>query len=350
MRIMETDPDRRLCVIIPAYNVADTIGDVVKGALQSVPTVLVADDGSVDGTAENASKAGATVIRVEKNKGKGNALKLLFKLAGEKGFQAVISMDGDGQHDPVEIPRFIEAHKKNSDNIIVGSRMHARENIPRARYNSMHVARFFISLSANQFVEDTQCGFRVYPLSLIRKMLLTQDGYVTETEILLKAGDMGAKIDFIRIGAIYGEIRSHFRPVLDVTAITAYIISYLTLKYFIEGVFSGKPNTYYRGNIRDRFAAHDFMDAVCKFITVLIVIPITGVYLTMFTAGSILLQNNFASARKLGHGYGKITLATHLLPIILGIIICEKLLAFINIEINVVDEFIETFYPHLWEL
>ena len=240
---MGTASEKRLCVIIPAYNVEDTIGDVVDGALQSVSTVLVTDDGSSDETAERASNAGAIVIRLEKNKGKGNALKLLFESAMQKGFEAVISMDGDGQHDPVEIPRFIKAHEKNPEHVIVGSRMHAREHIPRARYNSMHVARFFISLAANQFVEDTQCGFRVYPLPLIQKMKLTQDGYVTETEILLKAGDMGARINFIRIGAIYGKIRSHFRPVLDVTAITAYIISFLSLKYFTEGIFSGKPNT-----------------------------------------------------------------------------------------------------------
>ena len=96
-------------------------------------------------------------------------------------------MDADGQHDPKEIPRFIEAHRADPQAVIVGSRMHAIDKIPRARYNSMHVARFFISYAANQFIEDTQCGYRVYPLSLIRKLRLTQGRYVTESELLDKS-------------------------------------------------------------------------------------------------------------------------------------------------------------------
>jgi len=339
---------KNICVIIPAYNVADTIGDVVKGAYQSVSKVFVADDGSSDATAENASKAGAVVIRVKKNQGKGNALKLLFEMATQKGFEAVISMDGDGQHDPEELQRFINAHQKNPDKIIVGSRMHAKEHIPRARYNSMHVARFFISLAANQFIEDTQCGFRVYPLKLIQRMQLTQNGYVTESEILIKAGDMGEKIDFIRIGAIYGEIRSHFRPVLDVTAITTYIISYFALKYFMEGIFSDKPDTYHQGNLRDKFAENRLTDAFYKLVTVSVGIPLNTIHFLMYAAGGKFIQNNFASVRRLGHGFYKITLASLVLPLILMIIICEKLLASINIELKIVDGFIEKFYPHLW--
>ncbi len=345
---MRTAAEKKICVIIPAYNVADTIGDVVKGAYQFVSMVLVADDGSSDATAENASRAGAAVVRVERNRGKGNALKLLFEMAVQKGFKAVISMDGDGQHDPEEIPRFIKAHRKDPDKIVVGSRMHAKEHIPRARYNSMHVARFFISLAANQFIEDTQCGFRVYPLKLIRKMQLTQNGYVTESEILIKAGDMGGKIDFIRIGAIYGEIRSHFRPILDVTAITAYIISYFPFKYFIEGIFSGKPDTYHQGNLRDKFAAYMLTDAIYKLLTVAAGIPLNAIHLLMYAVGSGFNQNNFVSVRRLGHGFYKITLASLVLPLILVIIICEKLLAVINIELKVIDGFIEKFYPHLW--
>jgi glycosyltransferase involved in cell wall biosynthesis len=340
--------NKNICVIIPAYNVADTIGDVVKGAYRFVSMVLVADDGSSDTTAENASKAGAAVIRVKRNKGKGNALKLLFEMAIQKGFEAVISMDGDGQHDPEEIPKFIKTNEKYPDRIIVGSRMHAKEHIPRARYNSMHVARFFISLAANQFVEDTQCGFRVYPLKLIQKMQLTQSGYVTESEILIKAGDMGAKIDFIRIGAIYGEIQSHFKPVLDVTAITAYIISYFALKYSIEGILPDRPDTYHRGNLRDIFAAHVFSDIFYKIVTVSAGIPLNMIHLLMYAAGARLNQNNFASVRRLGHGFHIITLASLLLPLLLVIIICEKLLAYISIEMKVIDGFIEKFYPHLW--
>ena len=337
-----------ICVVIPAYNVADTIGDVVKGAFQHVREVIVADDGSGDGTGEKALAAGADVVFIRLNRGKGHALKRLFKEAAKRGYSAVISMDGDGQHNPDEIPRLIHAHKENPENIIVGSRMHSRESIPRARYNSMHVARFFISLAANQFIEDTQCGYRVYPLALIGRMALTQEKYVTESEILIKAGDMGAVIDFIRIGAIYGEIHSHFRPVLDVTAITAYIISYFPLKFITEAVKPGKPDTYTRGNLRDRIARHRLLDNQYKVITAVIGIPMTVLCLLAYHGLLFPAGDNFASIRRLGHGFYKITLASFLLPVLLAIIIAERLLSYVGIKSRLVDGVIQKFYPNLW--
>jgi len=341
--------EKQICVIIPAYNVADTIAEVVKGAARHAPVVLVADDGSLDGTGQRAQAAGAQVIRIHRNQGKGNALKVLFDEAARRGFSAVISMDGDGQHHSDEIPALIRAHRKSPGHIIVGSRMHSKENIPRARYNAMHVARFFISLAANQFIEDTQCGFRVYPLALIQRMALTQEKYVTESEILIKAGNMGVRIDFVRIGAIYGGIHSHFRPVLDVTAITAYIISYFPLKYFTEGVLSKKADTYTKGDLRDRMSSNVLCDSLYKLISVVTIIPLTGIFLLMYHGLERFLGETFASVRKLGHGYYKITLATHLLPTILVIIIVEKLLSYIHIKWRFVDAYIQRFYPHLWE-
>ena len=87
----------------------------------------------------------------------------------EEGYEAVISIDADGQHDPEEIPQFVAMHTRYPEAIISGSRMHEKEKIPRARYNSMLIARFYISLAANQFLDDTQCGFRLYPLSFIKR-------------------------------------------------------------------------------------------------------------------------------------------------------------------------------------
>jgi len=154
----------RICAVIPAYNAADTIQQVVKGTFNHVSRVIVADDGSTDNTSQAASEAGAEILLIEKNTGKGNALKRLFQHAENQGYDAVISIDADNQHNPEEIPLFLKAHRKYPDEIILGSRMHEKEKIPRARYNSMHIARFFVSLAANQFIEDTQCGFRLYPL------------------------------------------------------------------------------------------------------------------------------------------------------------------------------------------
>ena len=338
----------KICVIIPAYNAAETISHVVRGALNHIPHVMVADDGSADNTAMVAAKAGAEVISTDKNQGKGYALKLLFKQAIDKGYDAVISMDADQQHNHEDIPLFIKAHLKNPTDIILGSRMHEKEKIPRARYNSMHIARFFVSLAANQFIEDTQCGFRLYPVDLLKKISLTTDRYVTETEILIKAGDMGSKIRTVKIQALYGAYTSHFRPVLDVDAITAYVISYLMIKWLKESVSSDRPNTYSQNNIRDSIGRHKFINHRFQTLTALTICPMTVLFLIGYKFSPIIMRNNFSSIRKLNCGFLKITLATHMLPVLLIIATVERIINFIGFRAKFTDWFIKVFYPDLW--
>lgn len=339
----------KICVIIPAYNASGTIKDVIKGALQYIPHVIVADDGSTDNTAGIAADAGAEVVEINRNRGKGHALKLLFKKAFAEGYDAVISIDADGQHDPNEIPSFIHTHEKHTNDIIVGSRMHEKEKIPRAKYNSMLIARFYISFAANQSIEDTQCGFRLYPLSLIKKIVLTTDRYVTETEILIKAGDMQTAIRFVDIRAIYGNNSSHLRPVIDVAAITAYVIFYLTIKWYIEGVFPDRPFTYRQNGIHDMLSQNKIIIYLFQVITVLTAVPFSFLFLIEYTLLSLIIKNNFASVRKLGCGFFKITLASHLLPVVLILAIIEKAGNIAGFKIGMLDSLIEKFYPDLWQ-
>jgi len=339
----------KVCVTIPAYNASNTVGEVVKGVLAHIPKVIVADDGSTDNTGSVAHEAGSEVIRIEKNKGKGDALKVLFWRAFEEGYDAVITMDADGQHDPQDIERFITAHAMYPESIIVGSRMHEKEKIPRARYNSMHIARFYISLAANQFVEDTQCGFRLYPVSLLKKMLLMTGKYVTETEILMKAGDMGVRIRFVKIRTIYNGIGSHFRPIADVTHIAAYVISYLYIKWFIEGFTSDAPNTYSgRGYLRDLVNKNRTCDVFFQALTAFTALPASVFFLLEYLFLPPVIGNNFASVRRLRCGFAKITLATHMLPVTLIVAIIEKLCTKPGLELELVDKFIRKFYPYLW--
>ncbi len=334
----------KICVVIPAYNAAETIKNVVSKALKHLPLVLVADDCSVDETARIAAEAGAEVIAIDKNRGKGHALKKLFQRAIIHGCDAVISIDADDQHDPEEIPLFLEAHQRYPDDIILGSRMDEKEKIPRARYNSMYIARFFISLAANQYIQDTQCGFRLYPLSLLKELPLTTDRYVTETEILIKAGDMGARIRPVKIKAIYGCQTSHFKSVMDVDAISAYVISYLIIKWFIESVHPNRPYTYSPNNIRDRIGKNKFINERFQTLTALLIFPATVLFLIEY----VIIKNNFASIRKLGCGFFKITLATHMLPILLVIATIERAGGLLGFKIRLTDRFIKRFYPHLW--
>jgi glycosyltransferase involved in cell wall biosynthesis len=344
----ETKMTDKICIIIPAYNSAKTIPQVVAGALKHVPKVIVANDGSEDDTAQAASLAGAEVISIDHNQGKGHALELLFQKAIENGYDAVISMDADTQHDPDDIPKFIKAHEKYPEDLIVGSRMHEKHKIPRGRYNSMHIARFFISLAANQFIEDTQCGFRLYPLSLVKKLHLTSDRYVTETEILIKVGDIGATIRKINVNTIYGVNISHFRPVLDIDAITGYVISYLWVKWLIEGFSSNRPNTYTPHNIRDWIGGRKFINNRFMVFTWLTIFPVVLFYLIEYIFLLPFIKNNFASIRKMNHGFFPVFFATQMLLILLPLGILDLFFKTIGVKVNFLDPFIKKFYPDLW--
>lgn len=338
------------CVIIPAYNAFKTIKAVVEGALKYTEHVYVADDGSADNTAEVAAAAGAHVVRILKNSGKGNALKLLFKKAIADGFSVAISIDADGQHDPDEIPKFLKEHEFFPNSIIVGSRMHDKEKIPTARYNSMRIARFYISLVANQFLVDTQSGYRLYPLNHISKINLCTERYVTETEILMKAGDSGIEVKFVDIKTIYGQNESHFRPIADIAAITTYVIFYLHFKWFAEGISSSKPNTYSGSSfLADRIMCNNVFGRFIQSLTVLTALPATVLFLIEYYLLDLLIPNNFASVRKLGVGFVVITMATQMLPVLLIVVVAEKVSRLLGINFKLIDGFICRFYPNLWK-
>ena len=338
----------KLCVIIPAYNASRTIRDVITGALKHVSTVIVGDDGSTDETADIARRAGATVITTGRNRGKGYVLQMLFRKLIEDGYDAVITIDADGQHETEDIPSFIETHRQHSHDIIVGSRMHEQEVIPRARYNSMHIARFYISLAANQFIEDTQCGYRLYPIPLIRKLTLTTGKYVTETEILIKAGDAGAVIRCMDVKVIYGNSGSYYRPVLDTTAITAYVVTYLIMKWFKEAFVPNRPFTYTQTNIMNLMGRNKIINMLFQTAVVIVSIFVCSLYFIQYKTMPNLIRNNFASLRGQEINFSRIVLASYMLPVVLLLIIAEKAAGILGFDIRTVDGFIRRYYPHLW--
>jgi len=218
----------RLCVVIPAYNAEDTVGDVVTGSKKYLQDVIVIDDGSIDNTAVAAEAAGAVVIRQSENLGKGDALKIGFRYAIEKNYDAVITIDADGQHYPDEMPKFIDKYKEGGQQIIVGSRMHAKSYMPKYRYRCNIVGVILISVAARQYIADTQSGYRLYDVNILKDINIQFPRFQTETEILIKAGKKGYKITSVPIKAIYNdrtETKSHFKRVAD-----TYNISILVLK------------------------------------------------------------------------------------------------------------------------
>lgn len=211
-------PSLRFCALIPAYNLSQTISEVVHQTREHIREILVVDDGSQDDTARLAKESGAKVLRIANNRGKGWALRSGFKHLLEKPWEGIITLDGDLQHDPVEIPNLIEEHDKSRSQIVIGSRMAETEKMPWIRYWTNRIGVYCISWAVGQPLTDTQSGFRLYGREVLETIPLWTTRYDTETEILLKAGLLGMKITYVPIKTIYhegDENSSSFRPFPD---------------------------------------------------------------------------------------------------------------------------------------
>jgi glycosyltransferase involved in cell wall biosynthesis len=223
--------ESKICCLIPAYNEAGSISSVIKKAREYIRDVIVVDDGSMDATAELAEEAGAYVLRHDKNRGKGQALRTGFSHAKKMACHAVLTLDADGQHDPTEIREFLTAYRNNTGDILIGTRLWNRAAIPRYRYIPNQIGIFCISKAAGCRFEDTQSGFRLYRKEVLDHIHLETSGFETETEILIKAGKKGFRMQHIPVSAIYhDDYKTNFRPVRDF-----YRISILVLKLAFSG-------------------------------------------------------------------------------------------------------------------
>jgi glycosyltransferase involved in cell wall biosynthesis len=207
----------RVCAIIPAFNEAETIGEVVRGAAQHVAQVVVVDDGSTDGTADQARAAGAEVIRLTGNSGKGTAIRRgLAQIAG-RDFTHVLLMDGDLQHRPNEIPRLLDAGRASGAALVVGERVFERASMPASRYWANVIGSWALSTFLGVPLSDTQSGFRLLDLEAARTLTWRSTGYEIETEMIVKFGRRRALVVGVPVSAVYNGRRSKLRPVRDTT-------------------------------------------------------------------------------------------------------------------------------------
>jgi glycosyltransferase involved in cell wall biosynthesis len=221
----------RIAVLIPAFNAAPSVAEVVRQTAAQLPLVVVIDDGSSDGTGELARNAGAIVLTHDVNRGKGAALKTGFAWALEQGVDGVVTVDADGQHLPSEIPKIVQCHVDTGADLVIGGRAHLFEQmLPRRRHANRFSARA-IAWAARVAISDSQSGFRYYSARLIRAVPLKADGFDLESEVIVRAGASGFKVETtpIELGFVDGLCTSHYKPVADTVRIawTVFKTKYL---------------------------------------------------------------------------------------------------------------------------
>lgn len=207
----------RVCVVMPTYNNAATLRTAIQNATSVLPNIIVVNDGSTDATAELLKVIpDIEIVTHAHNMGKGAALADGFARALELGFTHAVTMDTDGQHLSSDLPKLLGTIKENPEAMILGVRNLAgsgrrlKSRLLRANSN------FWVWVLTGHWVPDTQCGFRIYPLSRIRTLLLKTRRYDFEVEVLVKSMWTGTPVVTIPVGVQYDRgSESHFRPVVD---------------------------------------------------------------------------------------------------------------------------------------
>lgn len=212
--------DMSICVIVPTYNNQKTIIRVIEQIMPYTQNIIVVNDGSTDRTQQllNDSDLPVTLIHYEKNRGKGHALKTGFLKSLELGYEYAITIDSDGQHFAEDIPLFVEAIKQYPNSLIIGSRTLVGENIPGKNIFANKFSNFWFYLQTGQNLKDTQTGYRLYPLRLLRGLTWLTSRYEAELELLVFSSWHGVNLHPVFIQVYYppqDERVSHFRPTTD---------------------------------------------------------------------------------------------------------------------------------------
>jgi glycosyltransferase involved in cell wall biosynthesis len=198
--------------LIPNYNELPHIAAVVQRTLAHLP-VLVIDDGSTDGSGRVAAKAGASVVRHERNRGKGAALATGIRWALEQGCEAAITLDADAQHDPDEIETFLDAYRRDLGDLIIGQRDFSQ--MPsRNRFGNSSGNRI-LGWALQRPIPDNQCGYRLLNRRAMETIRFTTTGFEFEVEMIVQAVISGLRLAWVPISTIYAGESSHFRVIGD---------------------------------------------------------------------------------------------------------------------------------------
>ena len=227
-------------VCIPAFNEEKTIGKIIEKSLQYADKVIVCNDGSTDNTEKKAKEKGAIIINHKKNLGYGAALISLFEKARKENAEIMITLDGDGQHDPAEIPNLVKALTENKVDVVIGSRFLGKKtNYPVYRKTGIKIITSASNLGTDFKVTDSQSGFRVYSKKAIDLIHPTEEGMSASTEILLKISNWDLSVAEAPISVSYeGETSTH-KPVPQGISVLMNTLKFISVKHPIT--FYGLP-------------------------------------------------------------------------------------------------------------
>ncbi|MBK0369541.1 DUF2062 domain-containing protein [Flavobacterium agrisoli] len=231
------------CVIVPTYNNQKTLKKVVDAVLDFTTNIIIVNDGSTDSTSEILkSYSQLTQIHHPQNLGKGRALRNGFRKALEQNFQYAITIDSDGQHFASDIPKFIDEIQKEPNSLLIGSRNMTQEGVPKKSSFGNKFSNFWFKFETGIKLDDTQSGFRLYPLLLLPKRFYTNK-FEFEIEVIVRSAWKGITVKNIPIQVLYdpAERVSHFRPFRDFTR-----ISILNTVLVTNALLYIKPRDFFR--------------------------------------------------------------------------------------------------------
>ena len=226
-------------ICIPAFNEEKNIEKIIKDCKKFVDDVIVCDDGSTDNTADLSKKQGAIVLQHEKNKGYGAAISTLFDYCRKENADVMITIDGDGQHDPNQVPLLLDAIKKHNVDVVIGSRFLNDQQTPTYRKAGIKIITSATNYSTNLKVSDSQSGFRAYSSAAIKEIFPTETGMAVSTEILLKISNKGLSLAEVPITVSYQGDTSTQNPVSHGTSVFATTMKYVSIRHPL--LFYGLP-------------------------------------------------------------------------------------------------------------